>query len=182
MKLKEDLRQRLGIRMLLLPAITLCISTSCFGQGPTAIARGGGAYEVAGTYTRVQTDGSFGAPRGLNGWTASAAGQVMPFVQLTAEVGGYRKPNFSMYSFMAGPQVKMRIWRVQPFIRGLFGLSRVTGNNEFSFAGGGGLDVPVTNHISVRALQCDYYRFYGGPFHLTDMMRVGVGVKYWFGD
>jgi hypothetical protein len=80
-----------------------------------------------------------------------------------------------MYSFLAGPQLKVPIWRVQPFIRGLFGLSRVNGGNDFSYAAGGGLDIPWKYHLSIRAIQCDYYRF-----HATDMLRVGVGVTYSF--
>jgi hypothetical protein len=139
-------------------------------------------HEVSATYTRVQTDGSFGQPVGLNGWTVSFAEKLLPAAQVVGEVGQYGRNNISVKSFLGGPQVKLTIWRVQPFVRALGGLTRVNGFNEFTLAGGGGIDVPVTSHFRVRALQCDYYRLLGGTYHGADYLRVGFGVTYGFGD
>jgi hypothetical protein len=165
--------------------ILLLLPNCCLGQSPAAMTRGGELYEISGTYTHVLTDGTFDAPLGMNGWTASASTRIWPVVQITAEAGGYRKTGASIYSFMAGPQLKMRVWRIHPFVRGLFGMSRVSSSadvSEFSVAGGGGIDVPFANHFSIRALQCDYYRFPGGNLSKTDLLRVGVGITYSFGD
>jgi len=118
----------------------------------------------------------------MNGWTAAIAGRLFPAVQLTAEVGSYRKTGAQIHSFLAGPQLKAHVWRIQPFVRGLFGLSRAPASNEFSVAAGGGIDVPVATHISIRALQCDYYRFLGGQHGKTDLLRAGIGITYSFGD
>lgn len=168
-------------------ALTSCVvlmfglSASIYAQSPAATTHGiGSGYEISGTFTHVLTDGTFGRPLAMNGGTASISGSVLPAVQLTAEVGGYRKPGLTMYSFMAGPQIKVPVWRTQPFVRGLFGLSRISGANEFSVAAGGGIDVPITARIGVRALQCDYYRFIGGTFPKTDLLRVGIGITYSF--
>jgi hypothetical protein len=139
-------------------------------------------HEVSATYTRVQTDGSFGHPIGLNGWTASFAEKLFPVAQVVGEVGQYSRNNISVKSFLGGPQIKTTIWRVQPFVRGLVGLTRVNGFNEFTFTPGGGIDVPVTSHFRVRALQCDYYRLIGGNFRGADYLRVGFGITYGFGD
>lgn len=171
----------IATRIVSLGILILVASTWSWAQYPAARSRGGGAYELSGTFTHVLTDGTFNAPLGMNGWTASASGRLLPLVQLTGEVGGYRKTGVSMYSFLGGPQVKMRLWRVEPFARGLFGLSHVSGTNNFSMLGGGGIDVPVANHFSIRALQCDYYRFLGN-LSKTDLLRIGVGVTYSFGD
>ena len=158
-----------------------------FAQIPTATAPGADSYEVSGTFTHVLTDGTFGAPIGLNGWTGSASARLLRVVQVTGEVGGYRRTGLSMYSFLGGPEVKIRVWRLQPFARGIFGASRISEKlnssttNAFSMAGGGGIDVPVADHISIRALQCDYYRFLG-RLSKTDLLRVGVGITYSFGD
>jgi hypothetical protein len=157
------------------------LSASAYAQSPAASTHGiGSGYEVSGTFTHVLTDGTFGRPLAMNGGTASISGSVLPAVQLTAEVGGYRKTGLTMYSFMAGPQIKVPVWRVQPFIRGLFGVSRISGANEFSVAAGGGIDLPITARIGLRALQCDYYRFIGGDFPKTDLLRVGIGITYSF--
>lgn len=157
------------------------LSASTYAQSPAASTHGiGSGYEISGTFTHVLTDGTFGRPLAMNGGTASISGAILPAVQLTAEVGGYRKTGLTMYSLMAGPQIKVPVWRVQPFVRGLFGVSRVSGANEFSIAAGGGLDVPLTARMSLRALQCDYYRFKGGDFPKTDLLRIGIGITYSF--
>jgi hypothetical protein len=49
-------------------------------------------------------------------------------------------------------------------------------------AAGGGVDVPWTNHIRIRALQCDYYRLFGGSYPSADYLRIGFGVTYAFGE
>src|SRR6185312_12598902 len=115
-----------------LVAILAFLANFCLGQSPAAMTRGSGSYEVSGTYIHVLTDGTFDAPLGMNGWTASAAARVWPVIQVAAEAGGYRKSGASIYSFMGGPQLKMRVWRLQPFARVLFGVSRVSNLGQFS--------------------------------------------------
>jgi hypothetical protein len=166
-----------------LAAALLILSSASSAQDPTVrFWATDYRHEVSATYTRVQTDGSFGHPIGLNGWTASFAEKLLPVAQVVGEVGQYSRNNISVKSFLGGPQIKTTIWRVQPFVRALGGLSRVRGFNEFTLAGGGGIDVPVTSHFRVRALQCDYYRLFGGNYHAADYLRLGFGVTYGFGD
>src|SRR5437868_1224769 len=125
--------------------VLLFLSSCALAQSPAARtgAGGSGPYELSGTYTHLVADGTFGAPLGMNGWTAGVAGRVFPTLQLTGEIGSYHKRGATIYSFLTGPQLKARVWRIQPFVRGLFGLSRASGSNEFSVAAGGGIDVPL---------------------------------------
>jgi hypothetical protein len=166
-----------------LAVVLIAFTTASSAQDPTVrFWATDYRHELSATYTRVQTDGSFGHPVGLNGWTASFAEKLLPAAQVVGEVGQYRRNNISVKSFLGGPQMKLNIWRVQPFVRALGGLTRVNAFNEFTLAGGGGVDVPVTSHFKVRALQCDYYRLLGGTFHGADYLRLGFGVTYGFGD
>lgn len=168
------------------------VATARFGvaQSPIPTAKGVTSYhpyEVSATYARMATDGSFGGPVGLNGFTASASAGVLPLVQATAEVGGYYAHGVSLTSFLAGPQVGIRFSRFQPFVRGLFGVSHTNISsrslgNGFTVAAGGGLNVFLTDQIAIRALQVDYYRPYGGAYSSADFLRVGFGVSYQFGS
>jgi opacity protein-like surface antigen len=133
------------------------------------------------------TDGSFGRALSLNGFTASGSANVISIGQVTAEVGGYYGKGIRLMSFLAGPQATFHIYRFQPFVRGLFGVSHTTvgsvgKGNSFTIAAGGGLNFELTDQIAIRALQVDYYRPYGGPYKNADFLRMGFGVNYEFGS
>src|SRR5690242_843318 len=113
-----------------------------FAQAPIPTARGGGdeyPYLVSATYMHVHTDGSFSRPLGLNGFAGSFSRAMWPSTRLTGEVGHYAKNGTSLTSFLAGPQAGVRIWRVQPYVSILAGLSRInagSSSNEFTVAAG----------------------------------------------
>jgi hypothetical protein len=177
---------RLGRRGL---GVVIVTFISCFGSAQSPTARGQFSYhpyEASATFAHMLTDGSFGGNVGLNGFTASFAAGVMPFVQATGEVGGYYGHSVSLTSFLGGPQVGFHIYRFQPFVRGLFGISHTSINsrafgNSFTIAAGGGLNYPLTDQLSIRALQVDYFRPYGGGYSSADFLRVGFGISYEFG-
>ena len=171
--------------------VTLAViffASSVSAQTPTA--RGLTSYhpyEVAGTFSHVLTDGSYGSATTLNGWTASATANIISLAQVTGEVGAYYGKGVSLKSFLAGPQATFHIYRFQPFIHGLFGISHTSINSRgegigFTIAAGGGVNFLLTDHIAVRALQMDYYRPSGGFYRDADFLRVGVGVSYQFGS
>lgn len=176
-------------RIGLLALLVVMMAGSSLAQSQIPTARGMSAdhrYEVAATYTHMLTDGSFGYV-GLNGFTASASAGVLPSVQVTGEVGSYSGSKVSVKSFLAGPQVGFHLYRFQPFVRGLFGLSHSSVNsqsqgNAFTVAAGGGLNFLLTDHFAIRALQADYYRPVGGIYRSADFLRLGFGVSYQFGS
>ena len=176
---------RMGVIML----AVVTMGCPVLAQSPIPTARGMSSdhrYEVAATYTHVLTDGSFGYV-GLNGFTASASAGVLPSVQLTGEVGSYSGSRVAVKSFLAGPQVGFHIYRFQPFVRALFGLSHTSFNSQsqgsaFTLAAGGGLNYLLTDHFAIRALQADYYRPTGGTYRSADFLRLGFGVSYQFGS
>jgi len=157
-----------------------------FAQSPLPTATAYGSYhpfEVAGTFTHVLTDGTYVNGPTLNGWTASASAPVLPLIKATVEVGDYYGNHTSMKSFLGGPQVGLRIYRFEPFVRGLFGVSHAPGATPFTIAAGGGINMELTDHIALRLLQMDYYRLYGGGAkNGADYLRIGFGVAYEFGS
>lgn len=177
---------RLGRRC---PAILVFILASRFVVAQSPTARGISSYhpyEASATFAHMVTDGSYGGRIGLNGFTASVSAGVMPLVQATGEVGGYYGHGISLTSFLGGPQVGFHIYRFQPFVRGLFGVSHTSINsrgfgNSFTIAAGGGLNFPLTDQLAIRALQVDYFRPYGGGYSSADFLRVGFGISYQFG-
>lgn len=171
----------------LVTVAVIFFASSASAQAP--MARGFTSYhpyEVAGTFSHVLTDGTYGGATSMNGWTASATANIISLAQVTGEVGAYYGKGIALKSFLAGPQATFHIYRFEPFIHGLFGISHRSINsrsegNAFTIAAGGGVNFLLTDHIPVRALQMDYYRPSGGIYHNSDFLRVGVGVSYQFG-
>jgi opacity protein-like surface antigen len=170
-------------------ALVVFSVSSCFCVAQSPAAKGvlsSRPYEAAATFAHMATDGSLGGRVGLNGFTASLSAGVMPSVQATAEIGGYYGHSISLMSLLGGPQVGFHIYRFQPFVRGLFGLSHTSINSHgygtaFTIAAGGGLNYPLTDQLAIRALQVEYFRPYGGGYHSADFLRVGFGISYRFG-
>jgi len=86
-------------------------------------------------------------------------------------------------SFHAGPRVKARMGKFEPFAHALFGFTNLNLNpagsapgtpaqsaNEFSFKLGGGVDYALTHRFAVRLGEFNYYRT---QFKATDFAGVG---------
>lgn len=78
-------------------------------------------------------------------------------------------------TYSAGPEIGVRIAHLRPFAHALVGVTHgiafdkeqdqnfnivktQTEQKRFSYALGGGLDVNLTKHVSLRAVQIDYFR------------------------
>jgi opacity protein-like surface antigen len=118
-------------------------------------------------------------------------------------------------NFLFGPTVAMRTGKINPYVHALFGISHATlpgkivatgvatpldsgtlvDGNSFAMAFGGGLDVKVAKHISVRLGQFDYLRtshsltndaatnFFGLPSAPSDTqnsLRYSTGIVFKF--
>jgi opacity protein-like surface antigen len=107
--------------------------------------------------------------------------------------------NFFTYEF--GPQIKKHSGRIQPFGEALFGAAHsgvfatinnaINGiqaagnsNNAFAMELGGGLDIPVAPHISIRPAEVDYLltEFSNNKAGATqNNFRYMLGVNIGFG-
>jgi len=109
---------------------------------------------------------------GGSGYVAYNVNRVLGVV---ADFGGYHNGNpanqdATMVTYLFGPRFNWRMSRVTPYVQMLAGGARVstsvtdpaTGlfassrHNAFSTAFGGGLDIALTNHISVKPFQMEY--------------------------
>ena len=101
----------------------------------------------------------------------------------------------SALSFHAGPRVKVRMGKIEPFAHALFGFTRASGSGGgtsisdtvFSTKLGGGVDVGVAPHFAVRLGEFNYYmtRFnsasafsFGGQDHQNNFtFSAGIVIR-----
>jgi opacity protein-like surface antigen len=131
----------------------------------------------------------------FHGWNASATGNVNKWFGVVADFSGHYgseqdgtiRINQDAHSFLFGPRVAYRGKRLMPFGYAVFGATRFhqsavvfgqrlsASDTGFSMAVGGGLDLKVTDRVSIRTFQLDYFRpnFFGEAHHRG---RLAFGV------
>src|ERR1700722_18719513 len=106
------------------------------------------------------------------------------------------------YTFLFGPRFSFRNDRITPFAEALFGgvhasqvtLSGCTGaactplpsQNSFAMTAGVGLDLRVSHHVSIRAIQAEYMMTRFGPLtagasSMQNDIRLSSGLLFRFG-
>jgi outer membrane immunogenic protein len=104
--------------------------------------------------------------------------------------------DLTLTSFLAGPRYTWtKAARFAPFVQVLLGGAHASGSlapggsvlsgsaNAFAMTAGGGLDIGLTRHIALRALQADYYltHFDNGTNDHQNNLRISAGVIFRFG-
>src|SRR5262249_23705169 len=118
-----------------------------------------------------------------------------------ADFGGYHSGNIlgtgvdgTLSTYLFGPRISYRRnSRFTPFGQVLFGVAHIggshrlafsTSNNSFAMALGGGVDVQVAHHFSVRPVQVDYlltrFNEFGNGGQNQNSLRVSTGVVFHF--
>ena len=135
-----------------------------------------------------------------HGWNGSVAGNVNEWLGLVADFAGHytriespvSSERIKTHALLFGPRFSARTKHVTPFAHILLGAAhndaraRELGldfhftDTSFAAALGGGLDVHVGKHVSIRAFQIDYLRtnFFGGA---QNKGRISAGVVFRFG-
>lgn len=153
--------------------------------------------EVAGTYQYFRVNPGGGAS-GANcqGGAGSVAGYFTKLVGVVGEFSGCKVTglpsgtSLHQMSYLFGPRIAFsNRGRVTPFVQGLFGGERATASitgvgsetdNAFAFVFGGGADVSLTQHVSLRAIQFDYFgTHYAGA--TQNNFRLQTGLVWHFG-
>jgi hypothetical protein len=157
--------------------------------------------DLAGTYSFIEANsGDFGGRFGVNGGSVSLAYVLNDRFAAVADVGVYRFPelpmntNSTMYTYLFGPRMMFnRSGRLDPFAQILLGGGRLNassrgieaGENAFAIAIGGGLDVPLRSHFTIRVVEADYLvtRFANGSGSSAtqNSFRVSAGLVFRFG-
>lgn len=155
-------------------------------------------FEVSGTYQFSRFNPGNGAD-GINcqGGSGSAAGYLTSRFGVVGEFGGCKMTGLPsgvsahQVSYLFGPRMYFPTshGRVFPFVQALFGGDRLSSSlsgvgsdseNAFAMAIGGGADITLTKHVSLRAAQFDYfYTHFGGQGQ--NNFRIQSGIVYRFG-
>jgi hypothetical protein len=123
--------------------------------------------EIFGGYSYMRTAGS----SNVSGLNVASTFNLNKWFGITGDLAGHyqRQPASSnTYTFLAGPQIAGRAGKIKGFAHVLLGGAHVGnqfllvgggvqgGHNCFVTTFGGGVDVSVSEKISVRAFQADY--------------------------
>jgi len=89
------------------------------------------------------------------------------------------------FTYLFGPRVNFRRGKVTPFAQTLFGGIRTTDGigqsgpeNDFAMTAGGGIDLKVSRHVSIRPIQAEYFmtKLPDGLNNRQDNLRLGGGI------
>lgn len=158
--------------------------------------------EVSGSYSYIRANAANSAGSfNLNGASGSVAYNVSDRFSVVGDVGGYRFSGLpsglssTMYTFLFGPRYSFRkVRRFTPFAHVLLGVGRVNassggidaGENGFSMAMGGGLDLPFRRRFALRVIQAEYLltRFdrVTGDSATQNDLRISAGLVVRFGS
>ena len=123
---------------------------------------------------------------------------------LIGEVSSQRASNIdgtaadlTLTSFLGGPRFTLSLRkRIVPFAQLLLGGAHASSGaltpaasgaagsaNSFAMTAGGGVDVKLSSHLSLRAFQMDYYltRFDNGVNSEQNNFRISAGIVFRFG-
>ena len=165
-------RNRLWASLVLIGAVGFTLPA--LGQNGNAEIFGGYSLEHigpgCGTDYTCATRNNVGHVANFNGWAAAATGYFSKWVGVTAQVtGNYNGqivPAYSSahrYTYEFGPVFSLRTGRINPFVHALFGgvTQRTPADTSLNYTKaawsfGGGVDLKLSHHLSVRAAQFDY--------------------------
>ncbi len=124
--------------------------------------------EAFAGFSYLRLDADLRNDRDLNGFNTSFTYNFNRFLGATGEIGGhYGNASASgakadQFFFLFGPKLAYRgNSRVTPFAHLLPGVVRqnvigANGTTQFAMATGGGIDINVTDRLSIRGTQADY--------------------------
>jgi outer membrane immunogenic protein len=155
-------------------------------------AQEGKGFEIAGNYQYVRFNPGSGTS-GINcqGGSGSGAAYFTATFGVVGEFGACKVTGLPSgasaheMDYLFGPRVYFHSHgRVFPFVQALFGAERFSAGlsgvgsgstNAFATAVGGGADVTLTRHVSLRAFQVDYlYTHFGGASQNNFRVQTGI--------
>ncbi len=176
------------------PSTTASSEPQVTSPEPTSGGLERGAYshfEVFGGYSYFRGDDTVNGSYNLHGWNSAFIQNINQWVGIVADVSGhYGSPAAPLldsqrnHTFLFGPQFSMRSHpRVIPYAHGLFGFSHVnvglagvfTSDVGLAYGFGGGVDIKISDKLSVRAGQVDYINIRLSGLG-THNIRVGGGI------
>jgi opacity protein-like surface antigen len=165
----------------------LCVACFVLAASFSTSAQETPKVEVFGGYSWAGGD--------FHGWNGSVTGNVNNWFGVVADFSGHYgheqdgpiRINQNSHSFLFGPKISYRGKKFVPFGYAVFGVTRFeesavvfgqrfsASDTGFSSAVGGGLDMKVTDHVTIRTFQLDYFRpNFFGEAHNRGRLAFGV--------
>jgi hypothetical protein len=131
-----------------------------------------------------------------NGGGGELVYNVNDWLGVLADVGGYWAVNSSSQAagaalpYLFGPRVSLRRRRITPFAQVLVGgvltssgIETTGWQSHFAMTAGGGIDVRVSKHFSVRPVQAEYFmtKIPDGLNNRQNNFRFSAGIVFRFG-
>jgi hypothetical protein len=151
--------------------------------------------DAYGGFSRIRFNGpslGFSDYSSLNGWAASiTAPHLYEELGVTLNASGNYGSQLKVYNFLLGPQFSIERGRLRLFGNVLFGKAETKvaihqpAKSEITSVGraialGGGLDLSLAHHISLRVIDADY--IYSKTFSSNqNHVRLSAGLVYEFG-
>jgi len=189
------MRKMIGVFLVLTCCLTVCLAQQQKTHTPEKWDIFVG-YSLSRAYLTDFEGAPF--PMNLNGGQASGTRYFSKHLGATAEIAGYTndqdEETFSTQGYLFGPTARFgaKDSRMSFFVHQLFGFTHLTitpdngstcngtskscTNNAFTTASGGGMDVSLTRHISLRPAQLEYFNEHVSPDALGGGSSLG-GLK-----
>ncbi|MFZ1008740.1 MAG: outer membrane beta-barrel protein [Candidatus Sulfotelmatobacter sp.] len=174
---------------------------------PSAPYSQGHSLNGGGGELNVNINEFLGIKMDLQGYGSTSTGfNIAPNLTFPTGLQGHAEGN--LFTYLFGPQIKVRAHHLQPYGQLLFGgahtnvygnafqticqpivggctLSKAPSAEAFAMDFGGGVDIPVGKHVAIRPVQFDYLltRF-SNPFtgsNNQNNFRYSAGVLFSFG-
>jgi opacity protein-like surface antigen len=168
------------------------------GLSAMAMAQDVPMAEVFGGYSFYRCNVGSASTCNYDGWNAAVDFNLNKNFGAVVDISGHygyqnNKNNYAWFdqkshNFMFGPRYTFRTEKVTPFVQVLMGINHINPEkayavqNNFAIAVGGGVDVKITNRLSIRPIQLDYLKtrvVAEGGF--TNNIRFSSGFVFKFG-
>ena len=152
----------------------------------------GGYYYVRVNVNASAAGGSPGETFNANGGGGQLEYNVNNRLGVVGDLAGYGATATTngalvggVFTYLFGPRVNFRYGKVTPFVQALFGgvyttagIGHSASEDNFAMTAGGGIDIKVSNHVSVRPIQAEYFmtKIPDGLNDRQDNLRIGAGI------
>ena len=173
-----------------IPALAFALLSVILFSGASAHAQDSPRAQLFGGYSFLSFDSqSFGFTNrtGLNGFTIAPSYNLTHEFGITAQLSGQYGTQISVRNFTVGPQVLFTRGNELFFAHLLIGKGRTfvkvgngAGDSAKLFELGGGIDVGLSSHFSLRAVQADFVHnsFFSSS---QNSVRISTGLVYHLG-
>jgi outer membrane immunogenic protein len=175
----------------------------CLVGAPSAVAQSAGKLEIGANdiYTRTNAPPGGCGCFSLNGGAGWVGYNFRGNLAVIGELSGSRASNIegttgslTLTSFLGGLRYSRHHNQLAPFGQVLLGVAHASGDltpnssglagsdNGFALTAGGGLDVKLSHHFSLRVVQADYFltHFNNSLNNRQNNFRIGAGMVFRF--